>query len=104
MERREVAETALKHLCDEMGVPYTTEGVKVDGAWFLDTVTRGRVNVMRWTEHSQPQGDGTPAWSMDYPLGSSQSQNLTHEQVYDQCWFAFWVIRRTAQRQAGLPT
>jgi hypothetical protein len=102
MERREIAESALKALCDEMGVPYTTESNKVDGAWFLDTVTRGRVNIMRWTERSQPQGDGMPAWSCDYPLGSSQSQNLTHAQAYEQCWFAFWVLRRTREREGGL--
>jgi hypothetical protein len=91
-ERREVAESALKALCDEMGVAYTTESAPVEGAWLLSTVTRGRVNLMAWSLRDGRRG-------MFYPLGSSQSQNLTHEQVYDQCWFAFWVIRRQRERQ-----
>jgi ATP-dependent DNA ligase len=39
MERREVAETALKQMCDRIGVRYTTESQPEEGAWFLSTVT-----------------------------------------------------------------
>ena len=81
MERREVAESALKQLL------YTTETHQVDGAWFLETVTRGRVNIVAWTT-----GDSGKPCCVTYPLGSSQTMNLTHEQVYDQCWFAYRCI------------
>ena len=87
MERREVAESALKQLCEEIGVTYTTETAPVDGAWFLETVTRGRVNIMAWTT-----GDAGKVTGLTHPLGSSQTMNLTHEQAYDQCWFAHRCI------------
>lgn len=95
MERREVAESALSQLCDKMGVQYTTETAQVDGAWFLETVTRGRVNIVAWTT-----GDSGRPCCITYPLGSSQTMNLTHEQVYDRCWFAHRCISEAAKVQS----
>lgn len=82
MERRAVAESALKHLCERIGVVYTTETEPVEGAWFLDTITRGRVNIYQWSENVRTGGRG-----VSKPLGN-YGDNLTHEQVYDRCWFA----------------
>lgn len=87
MERREIAESALKQLCERIGVQYTTETEQIDGAWFLETVSRGRVNIVAWT-----MSDSGKPNCITYPLGSSQTMNLTHEQVYDQCWFTQRVM------------
>lgn len=80
MERRELAESALRNLCDRIGVSYTTETKPVDGAWFLDTINRNHVNIAQWSEYTEGQ-------SISMPLGN-YGQNLTHEEVYDRCWFA----------------
>jgi len=83
MERREVAESALKHLCERIGVEYSTESSDpVEGAWFLSTITRGRVNIYAWSNGGRVNGMG-----VSRPLGSC-GDNLTHEEVYDRCWFA----------------
>lgn len=88
-ERRAVAESALKHLCERIGKEYTTETQPVPGAWFLDTVTRGRVNIYQWDESARTGGR-----SVSSPLGS-YGQNLTHEEVYDRCWFTDRVLTET---------
>lgn len=82
MERREVAESALKNLCSRIGVKYTTENTVVDGAWFLSSINRNRVNIEQWSEGARLGGRG-----VHRPLGS-YGQNLTHEECYDRCWFA----------------
>ena len=81
-ERREIAESALKSLCARVGVAYTTESQYVEGAWFLESVTRGRVNIAAWCEGSRHNGR-----SIKWPL-ESYGQNLTHAEVYDRAWFA----------------
>ena len=81
-ERREIAESALKSLCARVGVAYTTESQYVEGAWFLESVTRGRVNIAAWCEGSRHNGR-----SIEWPL-ESYGQNLTHAEVYDRAWFA----------------
>lgn len=81
-ERRALAESALRHLCDRIGVCYGSETEYQDGAWFLETITRSRVNIAQWSE-----GSHTGGRSLTHPLGD-YGQNLTHEQVYDRCWFA----------------
>ena len=82
MERREVAESALKHLCERIGVDYTTETVVIEGAWFLVTVSRGRVTIAAWFSGGRIAGRG-----ISYPLGY-YGQNLTHKEAYDRLWFA----------------
>lgn len=93
MERREVAESALKHMCDRIGVLYTTETHPLDGAWFLATVTRNKVNIEQWSETAHTGGRG-----VSHPLGS-YGLNLTHEEAYDRLWFADRCF--TAQRDAA---
>jgi hypothetical protein len=99
MERRELAESALKHLCESIGVRYGTEGTFDQGAWFLDTITRNKVNIAQWSEGSRKGGR-----SVHMPLGS-YGENLTHEQVYDRCWFAdrCFTAREESQREANVP-
>lgn len=83
MERREVAESALKHMCARIGVEYSTEtSDPVEDAWFLDTVTRGRVTIAAWSNGGRIGGRG-----ISHPLGS-YGVNLTHEEAYDRLWFA----------------
>ena len=91
-ERRALAETALKHLCDRIGVLYTTEDQPIDDAWFLETVSRSRVNIMQWNEQIRTRGRG-----ISQPLGG-YGLVLTHEQVYDRCWFADRIL--TARSEA----
>jgi hypothetical protein len=92
MERREIAESALKQLCELVGVAYSTEstpvGERVAGAWFLETASRGRVNIMAWCP-----SDSGELVCITHPLGTSLALNLTHEQAYDQCWMACSCIR-----------
>ena len=85
MERREIAESALKQLCERINVRYTTETQPLSNAWFLESVTRGRVNIMQW------QDDVNRSRGINGPLGS-YGLNLTHEQVYDRCWFADRIL------------
>jgi hypothetical protein len=93
MERREVAESALKHMCGRIGVPYSTESSEpVEGAWFLTTVGRNRVNIEAWSNGGHVGGRG-----VSQPLGS-YGVNLTHEEAYDRLWFADRCF--TAQRDA----
>ena len=80
MERREIAESALRHLCDRIGVPYSTESDRQPGAWFLSTIHRNSVNIYQW-------GDEPGQYGVSSPLGS-YGEMLSHEQVYDRCWFA----------------
>lgn len=82
----------MRHLCDRIGVAYGSETDFQQGAWFLDTYTRGRVNISQWSE-----GSHTGGRSVSRPLGS-YGENLTHEQVYDRCWFADRVM--TARSEA----
>jgi hypothetical protein len=82
MERREVAESALRHMCDRIGVQYTTETQPADNAWFLDTEGRNRVTVAQWSSNAHTGGRG-----ISHPLGS-YGCNLTHEEAYDRLWFA----------------
>jgi hypothetical protein len=91
MERREIAESALKHMCARIGVKYTTETEPVDGAWFLATVTRGRVNIEQWSENAHTGGR-----SVSHPLGS-YGLNLTHEEAYDRLWFADRILKLDAE-------
>ena len=71
------------HLCERVGVEYSTESSEpVEGAWFLSTIKRGRVNIYAWSNDGRVGG-----MSVSQPLGS-YGDNLTHEQVYDRCWFA----------------
>jgi hypothetical protein len=78
-ERRAVAESALRHLCERIGVEYTTETERKPDAWFLETITRARVNIMQWA--------GEDNYGLSHPLGG-YGLNLSHEEVYDRCWFA----------------
>jgi hypothetical protein len=82
MERREVAESALKHMCERIGVAYTTETQPIEDAWFLDSNGRGRVTIAQWSEDAHSGGRG-----ISHPLGS-YGVNLTHEGAYDRLWFA----------------
>ena len=92
MERREVAESALKHICDRIGVPYTTETEPLDGAWFLATEGRNRVSIEQWSENAHTGGR-----SVSMPLGN-YGQNLTREEVYDRLWFADRLIMASTDK------
>ena len=70
MERRAIAESALRHLCDRMGVPYGKETAPQPGAWFLDTVHRNCVNIYQW-------GDSPGQYGVSSPLGSYGKCSLT---------------------------
>lgn len=85
-ERRALAESALSHLCSKMGEEYTTESEYRDGAWFLCSVTRGRVNIERWADNGRVGGR-----SITQPLGN-YGLNLTHSEAYDRCWFAHRIL------------
>ncbi len=87
LSTRSLAESALQQLCGAIGVDYTTEGEPVDGAWFLSSVTRGRVNIEQWSEGTRTGGRG-----VSQPLGS-YGLNLTNSEVYDRCWFAHRVLK-----------
>lgn len=92
VERREVAESALKHVCGRIGVLYTTETEPIEGAWFLATEGRNRVSIEQWSENVRTGGRG-----ISLPLGS-YGQNLTHEEAYDRLWFADRIM--TARSEA----
>jgi hypothetical protein len=92
MERREIAESALKHLCGRIGVGYTTETEPIDGFWFLATEGRNKVSIEQWSENARTGGHGVAI-----PLGN-YGQNLTHEEAYDRLWFADRIL--TARSEA----
>jgi hypothetical protein len=74
-------------MCGRIGVPYSTESSEaVEGAWFLTTVGRNRVNIEAWSNGGHVGGRG-----VSQPLGS-YGVNLTHEEAYDRLWFADRIL------------
>ena len=78
-ELRELAESALRQLCDKIGVTYC-RNTKTPGGWFLESVTYAQSNIAQWS-------DDPEKWSISYPLGN-YGQNLRNAEIYDRCWFA----------------
>jgi hypothetical protein len=89
---RALAESALKQMCERIGVAYATESEYVEGAWFLDTESRGRATISQWCEGSRVGGR-----SVHRPLGN-YGENLTYDELYDRLWFADRIL--TARSEA----
>ena len=78
---RQLAENALKHLCERIGAVYTTLHNPIEGAWFLDA-SRSHADIAQWT-----RGDAGEITCVSHPLGE-YGRNLTFSEIYDRCWFA----------------